>query len=405
MKFLYLVVILLTFSLSSHAEKSMDTQELLKNNIAQLEEELQALRLEVKHLNTQINQSEQRIEITASNLRSDLSRIEENSGEQFLQIGKELDAIDVLKSELGNTNNQVSSVEASVKEISLAWAQSSNIAKIGAIILLTGLLIEIIGATVLAGTHLVTEQKEVYTLKSTPPSNDLSMTDVNSEPRIDFLGSIASFMLFSGFVLQFSGTILVLSLPSWLAAIMIALAVTPGTLVIYYLLGQSYNQSRTQKIRVILKNIKRNLTPSFGAKCEICSKSLKFNESYVFWSKEPHSEKHPYLYTPHNMHLGHQDCLASSGKYEQSKNRHKELQEIEQHQKTVAEFLTQDAPQMKKWWSEYRSHWSERRNSKETVNFSEYTFLQLLKEISKLKPNKHLHSDHLSAPSSLQDGA
>ncbi|WP_445358542.1 hypothetical protein [Microbulbifer sp. ANSA005] len=318
MKFPYLVVILLTFSLSSHAEKSMDTQELLKNNIGQLEEELQALRVQVKHLNTQINQSEQRVEITASNLRSDLSRIEENSGEQFLRIDNELDAIDVLKSELGNTNNQVSSVEASVKEISLAWAQSSNIAKIGAIILLSGLLIEIIGATVLAGTHLVTEQKEVNTLKSTPPSNDLSMIDVNSEPRIDFLGSIASFMLFSGFVLQFSGTILILSLPSWLVVIMVALAVIPGTLVICYLLGQSYNQSRTQKIRVILKNIKRNLIPSFGAKCEICSKSLKFHESYVFWSQEPNSEKHPYLYTPHNMHLGHQDCLASSGKYEQS---------------------------------------------------------------------------------------
>lgn len=399
------MIVVLIFTSSSHAEEPAATQSLTKNTLEQLEGELSALRQEIKQLNIKITQSEKKAKVAANNLKTDLSRIEDNSGQQFLRIDKELGVLEGVRSEIKSTNNQISSIKKSVKEISLAWAQSSSIAKIGAIVLLTGLLIEIIGATVLAGTHLVTEQKEVYTLKSTPPSNDLSMTDVNSEPRIDFLGSIASFMLFSGFILQFSGTILVLSLPAWLTATMVAFAVIPGTLVIYYLLGQSYNQSRSQKIKVILKNIKRNLTPSFGAKCEICSKNLKFNESYVFWSKEPNSENHPYLYTPYNMHLGHQNCLAECGKYEQSKDRHQELQEIEQHQKTVADFLTQDVPEMKKWWTEYRKHWSERRNSNETVSFSEYTFLQLLKQIDKLKPNKHLHSDHLSAPSSLQGGA
>lgn len=381
------------FVSNSYAEQSSDKQKFFESNIENLEVELNALRKEIKQLNTQISQSEQKANTTISNLKSDLIRIEENSGEQFLRIDKELNTIDGLKSELGSTNNQVNSIEESVKEISIAWAQSSNLAKIGAIVLLTGLLIEIIGATVLAGTHLVTEQKEVYTLKSTPPSKDLSMTDVNSEPRIDFLGSIASFMLFSGFVLQFSGTILVLSLPLWLTVMMVALAVIPGTLVIYYLLGQSYNQSRSQKIKIILKNIKRNLAPSFGAKCEICSKSLRFNEAYIFWSKEPSSEKYPYLYTPYNMHFGHRACLEASGKYEQPKNRHLELSEIEQYQKTVAEFLTQDVPEMKRWWLEYRRHWAARRNSEETVDFSEYTFLNILKEINKLKPNKHLHGD------------
>lgn len=389
------MVVLLAYSSIVCAEESSDEQELLKNNIEQLKEEFNFLKLEVNKLNTQIKQSEKRAESIANDLKSNLTSVEENTGKQFLRIDEEFEG----------TNNQLKLVETSIKEISLAWSQSSNIAKLGAIILLTGLLIEIIGATVLAGTHLVTEQKEVYTLKSTPPSNDLSMTDVNSEPRIDFLGAIASFMLFLGFVLQFSGTILVLSLPAWLAATMVALAIIPGTLVMYYLLGQSYNQSRKKKIKVILKNIKRNLTPSFGAKCEICSKNLKFNESYVFWSKEPNSEKYPYLHTPYNMHLGHKKCLESSGKYEQPKNRNLELQEIELHQKTVAEFLTQDVPEMKAWWSEYRRHWAEQRNSEEAINFSEYTFLQLLLEINKLKPNKHLHGDHLSAPSSLQDGA
>lgn len=388
MKILYLVLAMLIFSANATAEESSGYREILENNIAQLKDDLESLKLELNSLNEQIKQFDKRAEVNSSDLKSNLFRVEENIREQLARIDNEFEG----------TNNQIESVEASVNQITLAWSHSSDIAKIGAIVLLSGLLIEIIGATVLAGTHLVTEQKEVYTLKSTPPSNDLSMTDVNSEPRIDFLGSIASFMLFLGFVLQFTGTILVLSLPAWLAATMVTLAIIPGTLVIYYLLGQSYNQSRKKKIKVILKNIKRNLTLSFRAKCEICSKSLKFDESYVFWSKEPNSEKHPYLHTPYNMLLGHKGCLESSGKYEQPKGRHQELEEIERHQKTVAEFLKRDVPAMKKWWSEYRKHWAERRNSEESVSFSEYTFHQLLREIDKLKPNKHLHCTGQAQP-------
>lgn len=379
MKILYFVVVLFAFSSSVYAENPLDGQEQPNNNVELLKEALKTLKLEVDTLNAQIKQLEKKTEADKIDLNSHLVGVEESSRKQFSQLGEELE----------DTNNQINSVEASVKAISLAWAQSSNLAKLGAIILLTGLLIEIIGATVLAGTHLVTEQKEVYTLKSTPPSKDLSVTDVNSEPRIDFLGSIASFMLFVGFVLQFSGTILVLSLPSWLAVIMVALAIIPGSLVIFYLLGQSYNQSRKQKIKVILKNIRRNLTPSFSTKCEICSKRLKFNESYVFWSKEPSSEQHPYLNPPYNMHLGHKECLESSGKYEAPPNRNVALEKIEQHQKSVAEFLITDAPKMKQWWSEYREYWATKINSEETVNFSEYKFLQLLQEIKKLKPNTY----------------
>ncbi|MCQ6261283.1 hypothetical protein MLD55_05000 [Alcanivorax sp. MM125-6] len=394
MKTLYLVVAMLIFSVNATAEESPSDRGIQKNNIAQLKDELESLKLELNSLNEQVKQSDKRAEVSLSDLKSNLFRVEENTRKRLARIDKEFEG----------TNNQIDSVEASVTQITLAWSHSSDIAKLGAIVLLSGLLIEIIGATVLAGTHLVTEQKEVYTLKSTPPCNDLSMTDVNSEPRIDFLGAIASFMLFFGFVLQFTGTIVVLSLPAWLAATMVMLAIIPGTLVIYYLLGQSYNQSRKEKIKVIIENIKRNLTPSFGAKCEVCSKSLKFDESYVFWSKEPDSENHPYLHPPYNMHLGHKGCLESSGKYEQPKGRHQELEGIEMHQKKVAEFLKRDVPAMKKWWSEYRRHWAERGNSEESVSFSEHMFHQLLREIDKLKPKKYLHSDHLSAASSLQDG-
>lgn len=409
MKYLYLMIVVLVFASNSYAQELSGAQELKNNALEKLEGDLSVLKQEINRLNVKLTQSEQSAKIVENKLKSDLSKIENDSGKQFLKIDKELEGIEgvrsELKSDIESTNNQISSVEKSVKNISLAWAQSSNISKIGAIVLLTGLLIEIIGATVLAGTHLVTEQKEVYTLKSTPPSNDLSMTDVNSEPRIDFLGSIASFMLFSGFVLQFSGTILVLSLPAWLAFTMVALAVIPGTLVIYYLLGQSYNQSRSKKLEIILKNIKRTLIPSFSAKCEKCSKNLKFKEAYVFWSKEPASENYPYLYAPYNMHLGHQVCLAGSGKYVRSKNRNPQLTEIEHHQKTVADFLMQDAPEMKKWWIEYRKHHADRGNAREAISFSEYTFLQVLKEIDRLKPDKHLQRDQIPDPSSLQGGA
>jgi hypothetical protein len=324
---------------------------------------------------------------------------EQNRGVQE-KLGELNSGLQAIKME---SKDELSGLERSINEISFAWRQFSLMTKIGAFILLAGLMIEIIGATVLAGTHLVAEQKPVYTLESTPPQKDLGLRDVVLEPKIDFLGSIASLILFLGFVFQFSGTVLVLSLPWWLTVVMVVLAILPGSWVIYYLLGQSYNQTRLEKLSVVAENIKRNI-PRYGVKCSICSRKVKrIDQAKVFWMQEPNSDQYPYLYTPYNMHLGHEACLEACGKYKQPKNRKEELPEIEIHKRGIEDFLLTDAPRLNIWWNEYRAHWLERRGTEEAICYSEYVYKKTLRQASKLKSSRRLQGNFLSATSSLQD--
>lgn len=288
-----------------------------------------------------------------------------------------------LETELKQTISDLRDAKNSIERISIDWSQASNIAKLGALILLCGLLIEIIGATVLAGTHLISKQENVFTLKSTPPSLDLSLNDVNTEPRINFLGSLASILLFLGFVLQFSGTILVLSLPSWLTVLMVTLSIIPGSLIIYYLLGQSYNQSRSEKLKIVIKNIRRNFIPEFGLKCDFCSNKVNLSKASIWWRQESNSDTHPYLHVPCYMHIGHEPCLEVSDDYKDHNERHTELANIDTIKVSVQEFIDKKTPELRKWWKEYRAYWAKERGSDETMSDQEYQFEQLIKRVGK----------------------
>ncbi|MGI9572533.1 hypothetical protein ACRYJU_00490 [Alloalcanivorax xenomutans] len=130
-----------------------------------------------------------------------------------------------------------------------------------------------------------------------------------------------------------------------------------------------------------------------------------FSANQVWISKTQDLTPKPYVFA-HSVQyaFGAQRLLGIKRQVRAAKGQAPGARRNRAASKTVAEFLKQDVPAMKKWWSEYRRHWAERRNSEESVSFSEYTLHQLLRETDKLKPNKHLHNDHLSTPSSLQDG-
>lgn len=269
---------------------------------------------------------------------------------------------------------ELSELRAQLLEYKNRVLESSQISKVGAAILLIGLSIEVIGATVLAGTHLVVEQKDVYTLSSTPPLRDMGITDVNSKPRIDFLGAVASLMLFLGFVLQFSGTVMVLSLPVAANFLLILLAIVPSSIVIYYLLGQSYEQSRREKIMVICGNVKRNFISFSRNKCFICSKPVReVSDAKVYWKQEKNSDSHPFLHTPRDMHFGHEKCLESSGIYEDTSSGFSIGRDYF-YRKDVVDFVENDVPVFEDWWKRYRKHWEEKSGGRERVCFSEYSY-------------------------------
>ena len=391
--FILLIILSVCLSLPAMANDQVST----KNNInaielSKLNQEIVLLRHELAKLRKEQLLYQKQIELTLLKSNQHQESIHQNNLKiqtNELQLGQlKNNYIDLNEKVNQNAVTVISQYDSAIKMISdirTTLKQSSITTKIGAVTLLLGLMIEIIGATVLAGTHLVKVQQPVFTLKSTPALVDLGMSDINSEPRIDFLGSIASVMLFTGFLLQFSGTLLVLSLSYWHASLMICVAVIPGGLVFYYLLGQSYNQSRSEKLKIILGNIKKNFVPVFGSKCSICGKKVSYENAYVFWNQEPNSENHPYLSTPYKMHFGHYDCLTKTDYYKQPKNRNEQLPKIEIHRCHAIEFLKCVTPDMEKWWVEHNKHWAAKRDTDEKLSFSEYQFRQVLRQIKKLK--------------------
>lgn len=287
-----------------------------------------------------------------------------------------------LNEELQTTVTNLNEVNSTISKLSLNWTQASSKTRLGAVILLCGLFIEIIGATLLAGTHLISRQEDVFTLNATPPSLDLSMNDVNKEPRINFLGTLASVLLFIGFVFQFTGTVLILSLPTWMSILIVSLSIVPSLLIIYYLLGQSYNQTRTEKLNLVIKNIRRNLFPAFGLKCDFCSNKINISTAQIWWIQESNSEAHPYLHVPCYLHIGHNECLEKSEEYK-IENNNTESHDMEIIKVSIKDFISIKIPELKLWWEEYRQHWAEKRGKDTTLCNQEYEFIQLTKRVAK----------------------
>lgn len=351
-----IIFISLIYSIGLQAIDVKDENKILNNKIKDME-----VRLNLIETNYEKEQKE---------LKNLLIKTEKNKN--------------ILEKKLLVTESKLNKATDSLTKISLIWSKSSNASKLGAFILLCGLLIEIIGATVLTGNHLIAKQKDVFTLKSTPPSVDLSLNDVNTEPKINFLGSLASILLFLGFVLQFTGTILVFSLPTWLNVFMVLLSIIPAFLILYYLLGQSYNQSRVDKIKIVFRNFRRNFIPEFGLKCDFCTKKVNKENAKIWWLQEPNSENYPFLYQPHYMHIGHEECLSKNDTYKPDPTRNIELPEINIIKVSVQEFIDNRIPELRKWWIEYNNSWAEKRHlDTNDITDAEYQFEELVKRIEK----------------------
>jgi hypothetical protein len=79
----------------------------------------------------------------------------------------------------------------------------------------------------------------VFSLRGTPGLHDMGRRDVLAEPRVNFLGSLGAFVLATGFLIQFIGTLVTLALrPLW-AVPMVLVGVVAAGAVLYGLLGQT----------------------------------------------------------------------------------------------------------------------------------------------------------------------
>lgn len=305
---------------------------------------------------------------------SELARLRDDIKELHQRLDAQARANDQLSSLVGQRNEQLSSliqrqgdeIRASRREIAArlvsedravsSLVTSSTRSQIAAVVLLLGLLVEIVGALLLAGPSLIAEQHDVFTLRSTPGLKDLAMTDTVATPRMDFLGSLGAIFLFLGFVIQFIGTLIALGVSGGLVCTLVAVAVTPAGLLFRFLLGQTHGQSRAQKLATIARNLRRMLPRVGRARCELCFRRVA-SEDTVRWVQEPATEGHPFLHPPHRWHVGHAECLDRSGWY---------LTRTKQpfaHTKnaTIGEFLSLRVPEFDQWWDQHTAHWTEKR--------------------------------------------
>lgn len=291
----------------------------LRREIAALQAEAQLSRSEAKELKRQSS------EVTAA-------LVETQAKLEVVQ--RRLAALATEEEILARTSEQTS---ASLRRSN--WA---------ALVLLISLVIEVVGALLLSGPALLAKQEEIFSLESTAPLVDLGTRDVNAEPRMNFLGSVGAFFLVAGFLGQFVGTLIGLGVSTFFGAGLLFAALVPTALLIHFLLGQSRDQSRREKIRLVFRSLWRIARPrAWTAKtCDHCGRDLNREEATVGWLKEPTTKGYEYLHPPYEWHLGHAKCLDEADFFRNGNGE----PWSHRHQRDLITFWQATRPEIERWW-------------------------------------------------------
>ncbi len=260
-----------------------------------------------------------------------------------------------------SSENQNKEIE-NLKELN---TYNSKLSSEGAIILLVGLLIEILGALLLGAPVLATKIEELSDFEI-DPGLDLAMHAPKKEAVLIFFSMIGNVLLFLGFTAQFVGTALVLSVDWSMQLTIVLFGLAVGFSMVLWLLGIDPEQSRTQKIAVVWKNIQRifrlkiNGLMLRGRECESCLKKVDKDQSYVFWYDEGNTTSHPYLHSPSKFLVGHEECINKE--VTQNIEAQKNLQQrdkIKPHLHTMkgSDFISKRLDEYKNWFIGHYDHW------------------------------------------------
>jgi hypothetical protein len=255
-----------------------------------------------------------------------------------------------------------------IKEIDLLKVQNthnSELSSDGAIILLVGLLIEILGALLLGAPVLATKIEELSDFEL-DPSLDMVLHAPKKEAVLAFYSMIGNILLFLGFTAQFTGTALLLNV-DWRVQLAIVLSVLAIVfLVLVWLLGIDPKQSRLPQLAFVCKNIMRvsKLKTSNilfrGRQCQLCLKKVEKKNSYIFWYDQGNFPTHPFLHPPSQFLVGHEDCMskkisqkiADQANFEQQTKIQPHLQKLK-----GSDFISIKLDEYKKWFADHYDHW------------------------------------------------
>ncbi|MGE8723369.1 hypothetical protein ACO2KH_18720 [Leptospira terpstrae] len=294
-------------------------------------------------IETNYNDSDQSISIVKKNYQiviDELSKLKISQEAQNTEINK-------LKETNKALINRIDYLENS-------YMQNMFSGSIGAFILLLGLLIEIIGATLLAGNNLSAKLQNIYSLSIKADLGDLALTSVTKDEVMKFYGYIGSILLIMGFLLQMTGTIFVLGIHLITKSLIILLSCLISFSILYYLMGQTPEQTRSEKLKVIWRNINGQiLLPLYDkifqkstTRCDYCLK--KCNNGIVSYISGENSENYPYLHSPQLYHYSHEDCLSNIDDYQTFFNKSEDALSTNQlYKHSILEFKTKIYPDLK----------------------------------------------------------
>lgn len=331
------------------------------------------------------------------------SQNNEQHDKDYLNISHQIQKLEQennkLKVDLYDLNNkyvfEIKGLSNNIESLKNTYLHNIYSAQFGAIILILGLLIEIIGATLLAGNNLSSKIKSVYSLTIKADLGDLALNEVTKDYVMKFHGYLGSICLIIGFVFQMTGTIFVIGVSIYVKLIVIISSCFISMWILYYLTGQTPDQTRKEKVLIIWSNIKRLLLLplkdkiflSSKIRCDYCLK--KSNNGLITFLNEKNSEEYPFLHSPQLFHYCHPECINKIDDYEsyfnKNKDWHDSLSKIYLEQISIKEYVESIYPSLIDFFKNQRKdrslHWE---NYKGGPDYSEVEAEKMFKKVKKI---------------------
>lgn len=302
---------------------------------------------------------------------------------------------DRLKSGLKNIDTRLNDIELRIGHLDNTILVNLYRSKLGAIILLVGLILETIGAILLSGNNLVNKIEKIRSVKIETGLFDLSMENIVQKSVLGYLSGIGSIALVFGFMLQFTGTLLVISQAQIQTALFLVIGIIVPITIVFYLTGQNPDQSRKEKIAILIFNIRitffnsicSKLLPKSITYCDICGEFLKSKNGEIWFLQEKQTKEHNSLHKPHNIQFGHEKCLCNDPSYEEDLKTGSLMDALNTnsiHKMALDEFLNINYSQLKNWFKDNKADWQKKKEKEK--GYKDHYELELDNLYKRLKP-------------------
>lgn len=298
------------------------------------------------------------------------------------QISQEalISEINSLKSEQSLQSENITQLQAKLSELESAnnelkksFLLNIHHSQIGAILLLAGIFLEILGATLLASEALNKKFEPVYFINIKASLNDLALEDSQRSSLASLLSGIGSFLLIAGFNIQFIATLFIIGFSMKFIFLFGAVGICSSIGLLLYVSSQTPDQSLFSKICILLGNIIRIgpgylfniLTLHRLIVCDYCLRPLRTNKASVLYIREKLTKNHPFLHTPYHFRIGHKYCFTPANdnilseinrRHRMDKNEHTIIRICSTNQ-----FTRKLYPVLIKFFSRHGAYWKDIR--------------------------------------------